>query len=325
MSPETASAVVKRLAAECGFDRCGVAAAEPIGRADYLRAWLEAGRAGSMAYLHRHFALRTDARNLVDGAKSVIVVALLYRRPQKAPTATGSAEPRGRVASYAWGDDYHVVVRERLRTMVDRLRELHDGPFDARTCVDTAPLLEREYAAAAGIGWIGKNTMILDHELGSFFFLGAVVTTLEIAPDEPLEDRCGTCTACLSACPTNAFPAAYEMDASRCISYLTIERRKEIPAGLAEKCGDWIFGCDVCQDVCPHNRRAPASREPRFAARLPCPEPALENVLNWTRDDYRAHTRGSAMRRATLDIFQRNARMALENHERGSRSANMIT
>ena len=185
--------------------------------------------------------------------------------------------------------------------------------FETKACVDTAPLLEREFAAAAGIGWIGKNTMVLNERIGSYFFLGAIVTTLELVPDEPATDHCGTCTACLTACPTGAFPAPYEMDASRCISYLTIEHRTEIDGSLAARMEDWVFGCDVCQEVCPHNRRAPHTTEPRFVPRPPIVNPVLDELLEWSTEDYRRNLRGSAMRRARLDMLQRNAEIARRN------------
>ena len=314
------AAFVKKLASESGFDRCGIAAAEPIGRADYFRAWLNAGRAGSMGYLHRYYDQRTDPRALLDGARSVIVVALSYNQPDTSRVSPDAA-PAGRIAMYAWGDDYHTVMKEKLFAMVDRLRADLSQPFGARVCVDTAPLLERELAAAAGIGWIGKNTMVLDHQLGSFFFLGEIVTTLELEPDDPLANRCGSCTACLDACPTDAFPASYEMDASRCISYLTIEHRGEIREDLQAKMGDWIFGCDVCQQVCPYNRQAPKTREPRFAIRPASPTLPLDDILEWTIDDYRTQLRGSAMKRAKLDMLKRNALIARTNADRAAPNA----
>ena len=306
------SQYVKDLAASVGFDRCGIARAEPIRRHAYLRAWLESGRSGSMDYLRRHFKQRLNPCALLEGAKSIVVVALLYhqaltRRPDDQPGR------RGRVAMYAWGDDYHQVVKAKLAAMADRLQAELAEPFEARACVDTAPLVERELAAAAGIGWIGKNTMVIDRRLGSYFFLGALVTTLELTSDGPVPDRCGTCTVCLDACPTNAFPAPYQMDASRCIGYLTIEHRGAIPRPLQSLMGDWIFGCDVCQQVCPHNRHAPETREPRFAFRPPGPEPLLDDILSWSIDDYRKQLRGSAMKRAKFEMLQRNARIAKSN------------
>jgi len=298
--------LVKDLAAAIGFDRCGIAPAGPVPRADYVRQWLAAGRAGSMAYLHRNVEKRLDPSKLLPGAKSVIVVALSYHQAEP-PRPTD--EPCGRVAMYAWGDDYHRVVKKKLHALADGLRERIDEPFKTKCCVDTAPLLERELASLAGIGWIGKNTLVLNEKDGSYFFLGAVVTTLELECDEPALDHCGTCTACLDACPTDAFPAPYEMDASRCISYLTIEHRGEIDPRFHEAMGDWVFGCDVCQQVCPHNRGAPTTGEPRFAIREPGPYPKLGDILTWSDADYGGAVAGSAIRRATLHMLKRNARV----------------
>ncbi len=252
---------------------------------------------------------------MLEGARSVVVVALLYhQRPPPEPATRNN--PRGRVAMYAWGDDYHKVVRDKLKALVDRTRAELPEAFEARICVDTAPVIERELAAAAGVGWIGKNTMVLDHRLGSYFVLGVVITTLDIAPDDPLPDHCGTCTACLDACPTNAFPQAYRMDASRCISYLTIEHRGDISTPQKQMMGNWIFGCDVCQEVCPYNRGAPLTREPGFAVREPGPNPSLEDILGWSVEDYRRTLRGRAMKRAKLDMLKRNAGIAKTNVER---------
>jgi epoxyqueuosine reductase len=308
MSPSEKSELVHRIAAGLGFDRVGIARAGPVERSEYLRAWLEAGSAGQMGYLHRHFEQRTDLRALLPGARSIIVVALNYHQP--APVMEDD-QPRGRVARYAWGDDYHRVVKDRLEAMMDALRIEVDEPFEAKVCVDTAPILEREWAAAAGVGWIGKNTMILHQGLGSYFFLGELVTTLELTADAPATDHCGSCTRCLEACPTDAFPAPYQMDASRCVSYLTIELRDEIPAQFHAAMGDWIFGCDVCQEVCPYNRGAPIGES--FAIRPPGPVPALAEVLDWTTQDYRSTLRGSAVKRANLRMLQRNAAIALAN------------
>lgn len=219
----------------------------------------------------------------------------------------------GKVAMYAWGDDYHRVIKDKLRNMEKELRAATGGEHAFKACVDTAPIIEREWAARAGVGWIGKNTLAMSEGLGSYFFLGALLTTAEIAEDQPAIDHCGTCTACLDACPTDAFPAAYEMDASRCISYLTIEHRTEIDTALHEKMGDWVFGCDVCQEVCPHNRKAPTTSEPQFAIRPPGPFLDLRALLEWNAEDYARELRGSAMKRAKLPMLKRNARLVLEN------------
>jgi len=266
-----------------------------------------------MAYLHQSFEQRVDPGRLLQAARSIVVVALLYGQQHPLEQNDDPDPARGRTAMYAWGEDYHMVVREKLQTILSRLRDQVPQPFDAKVCVDTAPLLEREWAAAAGIGWIGKNTLALHQELGSYFFLGAIVTTLDIEPDESVDNRCGTCTACLEACPTGAFPAPYEMDASRCISYLTIEHRGAIPPEFHEPMANWIFGCDICQEVCPFNRHAPRTRERRFTIRPPGPQPILDEVLAWSPEDYRRHLKGSAMKRAKLDMLHRNARIAENN------------
>lgn len=269
-----------------------------------------------MDYLHRNAEQRVDATKLLPGAKSVVVCALNYHQPIP-PTSNDIAEEcqaQGQVAMYAWGDDYHKVIKRKLFAIIDRLRGDLAEPFEAKACVDTVPILEREYAARAGVGWIGKNTLVMNQSHGSYFFLGLIVTTLELPSDEPSPDHCGTCTRCLDACPTNAFPTAYEMDASRCISYLTIEHRDEkIPPELASLMGDWVFGCDVCQQVCPHNCRVPETTEPKFAIRPPGPHPDLEEMCNASDDEYRERLRGSAIKRATPDMLRRNARIALAN------------
>lgn len=316
MAPDARSPLVRSLVLQTGFERCGVARAGPVARDDYVRAWLASGRAGSMEYLRRGAEQRLDARRLLEGARSVIVAALSYhqRCPVGPVQPAGPGESaRGRTAMYAWGEDYHVVLRDKLTHVVEAMRARIDEPFSARICVDTAPLLEREWAAAAGIGWIAKNTLALHQELGSYFFLGAIVTTLEIEPDAPVEDHCGSCTACLDACPTSAFPAPYEMDATRCISYLTIEHRGTVAAEFHPGMGNWIFGCDVCQEVCPFNRHAPLTREPRFAARSPGPDVAVDEVARWETEDYRRMFTGSAMKRAKLDMWRRNAAIVRQN------------
>ena len=308
VSPTDKAAVVRRIGASLGFDGVGIARVGALNRAAYLRDWLERGCAGHMDYLRRHVEQRIDPGMLLEGARSVIVVALNYE--QAAPERTGE-QPTGRVAKYAWGDDYHRIVRDRLKTMIERMRNTIDGPFQARVCVDTAPILERHWAAAAGIGWIGKNTMVLHPKLGSYFVLGEIITTLELTCDVPVADRCGTCTRCLEACPTKALPAPYQMDASRCISYFTIELRDEIPVDYHPAIGDWIFGCDICQEVCPFNRDVPASTA--FSTRPPGPYPALNEILSWRPEDYAASLRRSAMKRAKLPMLKRNAAIALAN------------
>ena len=313
MSPSEITALVKALAGAQGFCRVGIAPAEPLERADYYRRWLAAGRHGHMEYLAHNLPIRLDPRRILDGARSMIVVAHPYR--QAAPDRPDD-RPRGRVAMYAWGRDYHKVVKRKLRAVCDRLRDEVPQPFEVRVCVDSAPIIERELAARAGIGWIGKNTTVIDAQLGSHFFLGVIATTLELVCDAAARDRCGTCTRCLQACPTGALPAPYEMDASRCISYLTVELREDVPQELHAAMGDWVFGCDICQEVCPYNRKSRLQNDPAYDIRPPGPFPLLEDLLNWGENEYRKTLAGGAMKRATLTMLKRNAETALRNLER---------
>ena len=304
---------IKRIAADLGFDRVGIAPADPPPHADFLDTWLERGYAGQMRYLHRYRELRLEPQRLLPDARNVICVAMNYHQPDPAESAGDSDEPHGRFARYAWGSDYHVLIRQRLDALVERLRESIDEAFDVRPFVDTAPVLERPLAAAAGLGWIGKNTMLIVPRMGSFVFLGGVVTTLALERDEPVPDRCGRCRRCIDACPTGALSRPYVMDASRCLSYLTIELRDAIPAEFRHALGDCIFGCDACQRACPHNRRAPEAAEPDLRVRFPAPRIPLLTVLGWSPDEYAQATRGRAIGRATLSMLRRNALVALGN------------
>lgn len=310
MTPDQRTEHIKSYARRIGLDRCGIAKALPIGRGDYVRDFLARGYGGSMDYLSRYLSTRLDPRELLEGARSVVVVALSYKQDE--PVTTGSG-PHGRVAMYAWGDDYHRVLKKKLINLADRMRERFGEDCKTRVCVDTAPIIERELAAMAGVGWIGKNTLVMHESLGSYFFLGEVFTTIELAADEAAVDHCGSCRACLDACPTDAFVAPYQMDASRCISYLTIEHRGDISRAFAEMMGDWVFGCDVCQQVCPFNRDAPAGGEERFSAKPGRARPALSSILSWDDDGYQSALRGSAMKRAKLAMMKRNASIAVEN------------
>lgn len=336
------SKVVKESAAAAGFDRVGIAAAGPHPRGDYLRKWLAQGRAGTMSYLHRHVESRIDVRAWLPNATHVIVVTLNYRQPDEAmePRSKSEAEARvtGRVAQYACGEDYHVVMRDKMEVMIAAVRGQIAQPFLARACVDTSAITERELAAAAGIGWIGKNTLVLNEREGSFFFIGAILTDLPLVPHPPATDHCGSCTRCLDACPTGAFPAPYEMDASRCISYLTIEHRGDIDPALAAKMDDWLFGCDICQDVCPFNRKAPIATEMRLRADRSAPaidraedSPVAARkildageVASWSDDECRTFTRGKALSRAKPHMWRRNARIVLENRGAASIQSEVI-
>ena len=251
---------LKTEARRLGFELAGVCpAVAPTGMSRF-HEWLDAGFGGEMHYLADRAAAYEHPRHVLDGVRSIVMLAMVYRTAEPADPQPGE----GRVSRYAWGDDYHDLIRQRLNRLTEFL--VREAPGSkARGVVDTAPLLEREFAQLAGLGWIGKNTLLLNKRLGSWFFLAALLTDLELEYDEPhAADHCGTCRACLDACPTQAFVAPYVLDARRCISYLTIELRESIPVELREGVGDWLFGCDVCQDVCPWNHRAPSSVEPAF-------------------------------------------------------------
>ncbi len=266
-----------------------------------------------MDYLDHHRDLKRHTDSLLPGARSLILVSMNYRQGE----ASGPMQGRGRVSRYAWGRDYHKVLRNKLRKAGDLLLEQH-GATRTRICVDTAPLLERSFAAAAGLGWIGKNTLLIDEEIGSYTFLGALLTDITLPPDTAAPDRCGSCTACLEACPTAALrpEAPGWLDARRCISTLTIEAPGSANDELAPLLGDHLFGCDICQDVCPWNRKTPESREPDFKAREGLPGPLLDEILAMDELSFLERFAGSAVMRAGLDGLQRNARIARENENR---------
>jgi len=261
-----------------GFDLCGVAQADAVAESSELREslgeWLARGYAGEMNYLRD--PRRADPRLVLRGARSLIVVALNYNSPEphsteRAPTE-GHESPRGWISRYAWGDDYHDLIGEKLETLLAAMRAEFEEPFEARVYVDTGPIVERVAAKYAGLGWLAKNTCLINEELGSWLFLGIIVTTLELAPtqaagESPPADLCGNCTLCLDACPTHAFASPYILDARRCISYLTIELRSAIPQELRGGLGRAVFGCDICQDVCPWNRKAPVTMANEFRPR----------------------------------------------------------
>lgn len=305
------AAEIKQFARKLGFDLVGIAPAEPSMHRAYFRQWLDNGRAGDMDYLDRRFDERIDPATYLPGARSVVCVAMNYHFPLGDPAAGESA----RVARYALGDDYHELIKQRLYDLADWVRERVPGSR-TRCGVDTAPIMEKELAARAGVGWMGKNTCIINREAGSWLLLGEVISTLELPFDEPAIDYCGTCQRCIDACPTQAITAPYELDASRCISYLTIELHdRPIPAELQPKLEGWIFGCDICQEVCPYNRAAPAAEDPALRPRFASGRINPDEILSWSDDDYYRRLRGSAMRRVKLPVLQRNARLSLGGKE----------
>ena len=309
MLPGPLTAALKDRARALGFDLAGACPAVAPAGADKLREWLAAGYAGEMSYLAEREAAYAHPRHVLDGARSILLLAANYRT--SAPAAPRQGE--GRVSRYAWGGDYHDVLRERLHVLCDYLRELAPGAA-ARGVIDTAPLLEREFAELAGLGWIGKNTLVIIKSLGSWLFLAAVLTDRELEYDAPHEtDHCGTCRACLDACPTGAFVAPYVLDARRCISYLTIELRSSVPEDLRAGLGDWVFGCDVCQDVCPWNHRAPDSEEAAFRPAEGSDPLELTSLFDLDEAAFRRRFRATPLWRAKRRGILRNAALVLGN------------
>lgn len=311
LDPHVLAGEIRRKARELGFDLVRITSADPSRHREYLRKWLDDGQAGTMEYLTRRFEERTDPARYFPGAKSIVCVAMNYHA-QLDPVEAQPSTTRGRIARYAMGEDYHQFLKDRLYDLADWLRSRAPGT-DTRCAVDTAPVMEKELAARAGIGWIGKHTLVIHRDIGSWLLLGEMLTTLELPADEPALDRCGTCTRCLDACPTAAITAPYQLDARKCISYLTIEHRQEIPAELHESIGEWIFGCDICQEVCPWNRKAPLAMDPILQPRFPAGSIDVDKVLAWTQTDYSHHLRHSAMKRVKLPVLQRNASIVRSN------------
>ena len=299
----TLTGSVKALALELGFDLVAVGPAAPPEHGAALRRWVAAGHAGTMGYLERRLEERLDPDRVLPGARAAVCVALNYYQGEP-------VDPSWRpIARYAWGRDYHDVIGPRLERLATHLADAAGAR--SRGYVDTGPVLERDLAARAGLGWIGKNTMLLHPALGSWFFIGVLLTTAELVSDAPLADRCGSCRACLDACPTGAFLAPYVLDSRRCISYLTIEHRGDIDPDLHPDMTGWQFGCDVCQDVCPWNRKAPPAPHPEFRPRAAYP--GAEAISHMDDTSIRDAFRDTALLRAKPAGLRRNALIYLEN------------
>jgi epoxyqueuosine reductase len=310
------SDAIKALAVECGFELAGIASAEPLPEAEYYREWVQSGYAGEMGYLKdRRAAVRNDPRNLLPSARTVICVGKLYNSPQ--PESNESAEA-GWISRYAWGKDYHDILRSGLEQLVSKLRLSLAEPFEWKICVDTAPLLERAYARRAGLGWIGKNTSLINEEKGSWFFLGELLVSFAVEPDQPPPDRCGTCTRCIDACPTAAIVPTqraegpeYAIDSRLCIAYFTIELRGPIPEKSRAGMGNHVFGCDICQDVCPWNSRAPVTTEPGLLPQNFAPP--LEKLAALSEAEFRERFGNTPVSRARYSGFLRNVTVAMGN------------
>ena len=328
MLPDERTRWICERARALGFDLCGVAPAsadEVFPELGHLPEWLARGYAGEMNYLRD--PRRADPRRVLEGARSLIVVAANYHsepRPSDFPDGADGGSARGWISRYAWGDDYHEVIQTKLRSLIGEIEKQFPEPFVARAYTDTGPIIERVAAKYAGLGWLAKNTFLINAQLGSWLFLGVIVTTLDLAPSVAAgatapADLCGSCTRCMDACPTQAFPEPYVLDARRCISYLTIELRGAIPEELRPQMGRAVIGCDICQDVSPWNRKAPITHLPAFQPReigeagksLAAPE--LEWLGSLSQQEFSAIFRGSAVKRAKWRGLVRNACVALGN------------
>jgi epoxyqueuosine reductase len=300
---------MKENAQQLGFALTGVCPAVTPDGIHRFHEWLEAGFAGEMSYLAERRAAYQHPRYVLEGVRSLLLLAMPYRSTEPADVVPG----QGRVSRYAWGDDYHDLIHDRLKQLAAGLTELAPHA-KVRGVVDTAPLLEREFAQLAGLGWIGKNTLLLNKQLGSWFFLAALLTNIELEYDMPHEaEHCGACRACLDACPTQAFVAPYVLDSRRCISYLTIELREPVPDDLRPGLGDWVFGCDVCQDVCPWNHRAPTVDEPAFQPALDANPVDLIALFDLDDEAFRRRFRHTPLWRSKRRGLLRNAAIVLGN------------
>jgi epoxyqueuosine reductase len=292
---------VKSIASRLGFAYCGISKAEFLeDEAPRLADWLKKGYAGKMQYLENHFDKRLDPTLLVPGAKSV--VSLLYNYY---PEHDLAREGEIKIAKYAYGEDYHDVVRNKLKEFMQAIRETI-GEVGGRVFVDSAPVMERVWAKRGGAGWIGKNSLLINRSMGSFYFLAELIVDLELEYDGPVKDYCGTCTACMDACPTDAIPAPYTVDGSKCISYFTIELKDEIPQDVKGKLGDWMFGCDICQDVCPWNRFSKPHSENAFHPNAQLKEFSAKDWMELTEEVFKSVFRNSPVNRTKFEGLKRN-------------------
>jgi len=306
-------AAIKHHAAALGFDLCGIAPAHAFPELAFLKEWLARGYAGEMEYMHHSAERRADIRNVLPSAKSVIVTATVYNTNDRREPGAGSREPDAiQVAKYARGQDYHKVLDDRLHELREWMRKQSDEPFDAEIFVDKHHVQERVFAQYAGLGWIGKNTCLINREQGSWLFLAGMATSLELDTDQPGFDQCGECTLCLDACPTGALVDARVMDATKCISYLTIEVDGPIPEAQRAQIGNHAYGCDICQDVCPWNLAAAVSADPAWQAPK---RDGLSASDLWQRSDFELHTliKGSAMTYLPLSRLRRNLATIIGN------------
>jgi epoxyqueuosine reductase len=309
---ETAlSAQIKEAAQRLGFELVGISPMRPAPHEQSFAQWLREGLAGNLDYMQRTESLRRDPRELVPWAVSIISVAMNYYSGYSRPVE--SSESRGWISRYAWGDDYHNLMKGKLEALLENIGQFHDGNIQGKAFVDSGPVLERDFAGIAGLGWIGKNTHLISPKKGSWFFLGELFVDLPLAYDRPIRDRCGRCDLCLKACPTGAFVGPYVLDARRCISYLTIELKDWMPRSLRPLVGNHIFGCDICQEVCPYNVKALPTAEIAFQPRSGLHAPELIAFLSLSEAEFRQRFRASPILRAKRRGFLRNVAVALGN------------
>ncbi len=294
---------IKNQAKELGFELVGIAPADPHAHLSFFDQWLAKGYAGTMNYLERGGDKRADPKRILEGAKTLICCGLNYYRGQ--PKSLENVDPeRGWISRYAWGDDYHDIFLEKLKLLENFIRK-EKPDVQMKSYVDTGPILERSYAESAGLGWIGKNTLLLNQNIGSYFFLGEIITNLPLEVDAPTNDHCGTCTRCIDACPTQAL-TPYELDATKCISYLTIEHRGAIKEEFRDKIGHHLVGCDICQEVCPWNRDPPIATEKRFDPRPGNFNPLLKELSSLSPEEFSNRFRKSPIKRVKWEGLQRN-------------------
>ena len=310
--------LLKSAATDAGFDLCGIAPVQDFPELAHFPEWIAKGHAGEMKYLESRDnsgqLRRASLKSVLPWARSVVVCAVNYNSVH--PYSTQVQESgRGWISRYAWSrEDYHDCVLRRLRDVEARTKDLcQPEQIETRAYVDTGPIVERVYAKYSGIGWLGKNTCLINQKMGSWLFLGVIITSVELTPDSPASDRCGTCTRCIDACPTNAFLGPHQLDSNKCIAYLTIEKRGAIPEDLREGIGHQVFGCDICQDVCPWNRKAPATTKPEFQPREGFVNPALDWLAEISEEEFRESFRDSPVKRTKRNGLRRNALIAIGN------------